>query len=104
MKIDIPKDWCIAMAKIEDGQEIGAGSPNHPLRADPMRDYLEQRERDLETRIAGLEALLCDAQSEADRFRGALQQIAWSDNDGSYMGERHAKCCELARGALKGKP
>ena len=65
-----------------------------------MRDYLEQRERDLETRIAGLEALLCDAQAEADRFRGALQKIAWSDNDGSHMGERHAKCCEWARGAL----
>lgn len=91
---DIPKDWCVNMAKLEDGQEIGAGSPNHPLRADPAGD--------LEARIVGLESLLCDAQAEADRFRGALQQIAWSDNDGSYMGERHAKCCELARRALLG--
>ncbi len=33
MKIDIPKSWCENMAKIEDGGEIGAGSPDHPLRA-----------------------------------------------------------------------
>ncbi len=29
---DIPKDWCVNMAKLEDGGEIGAGSPDHPLR------------------------------------------------------------------------
>lgn len=56
-KIEVSKDWCINMSKMEDGQEIGAGSPDHPLR------------------ITGLEALLCDAQSEAERLRLALQRI-----------------------------
>lgn len=37
MKVAISKEWCEAMAKLEDGQEIGAGSSDHPLRklADP---------------------------------------------------------------------
>lgn len=30
MKVDIPKDWCLNMAKLEDGQEIGAGSVGNP--------------------------------------------------------------------------
>lgn len=43
MKVDIPKDWCLNMAKLEDGQEISAGS---------------QREIDaLELDIAGSRAL-----------------------------------------------
>lgn len=51
MKSDLPKDWCVNMAKLEDGGEIGAGSPNHPLRADPMRNCLERREKTLEARV-----------------------------------------------------
>lgn len=72
---DIPKDWCLNMAKLEDGQEIGAGSPDHPLRGGSMRDYLEQRERDLEKRIAGLEALLCDAQQDIEQFKCVLGMV-----------------------------
>lgn len=35
MKIDIPKDWCINMANMEDGQEVGAGlAARDPLPAD----------------------------------------------------------------------
>ena len=48
---DIPKDWCINMAKLDGDGEIGAGSPDHPLRGGTMRDYLEQRERTLEARV-----------------------------------------------------
>lgn len=72
---DIPKDWCLNMAKLEGDGEIGAGSPGHPLRADSMRDYLEQRELDLEKRIAGLEALLCDAQQDIEQFKFVLGMV-----------------------------
>ena len=51
MTIDIPKDWCLNMAKLDGDGEIGAGLPGHPLRGDSMRDYLEQRERTLEARV-----------------------------------------------------
>lgn len=37
--------------------------------SDPMRDYLEKREKDLEARVTGLEALLCDAQEEIALLR-----------------------------------
>lgn len=36
-KIEITKDWCLSMAKMEDGQEIGAGSKSHPLRQIDIR-------------------------------------------------------------------
>ena len=48
---DIPKDWCLNMAKLEGDGEIGAGSLDHPLRGGSMRDYLEQREQTLEARV-----------------------------------------------------
>ena len=36
--IKITKEWCEAMAKLEDGGEIGAGPLDHPLRAFPPLD------------------------------------------------------------------
>jgi len=46
-----------------------------------MRDYLEQRERDLEARIVGLEALLCDAQAEIERLNGELLAISERESE-----------------------
>lgn len=34
---DIPKDWCEKMAKLEDGQEIGAGYPDLLTAAEALR-------------------------------------------------------------------
>jgi hypothetical protein len=65
---DIPQDWCMNMAKLEDGQEIGAGSPDHLLRGGSMRDYLEQRERDLE-------AALSLERDENSQLRAALTAV-----------------------------
>ena len=42
-KIEISKDWCETMARLEDGQEIGAGSLDHPLRAVPAVTVTELR-------------------------------------------------------------
>lgn len=45
------------------------------MNENPMRDYLEQRELDLEKRIAGLEALLCDAQQDIEQFKYVLGMV-----------------------------
>ena len=63
---------------------------------DPMRDYLEQRERDLETRIVGLEALLCDAQAEVERLKDALQKIVRTDDGAADEIERLEKMVRYA--------
>lgn len=46
-----------------------------------MRDYLEQREKVLEARIAGLEALLCDARSAIAAEREACARVAETGTD-----------------------
>jgi hypothetical protein len=51
--------------------------PHHggKIPADAMREYLEQRELDLEKRIAGLEALLSDAQQDIEQFKYVLEMV-----------------------------
>lgn len=41
----------------------------------PMRDYLAQREKVLEARVVGLEALLCDSGNEVRRLEAGVASL-----------------------------
>lgn len=84
------------------GRAVAVGHAASIIQAE-MSD-LHSRIEELETRIVGLEAMLCDAQEEVGGLKAALREIAeWSSGDLSTLGaiKLVAMWQELAHDALQ---
>jgi hypothetical protein len=73
-----------------------AGSRREATMTDPMRDYLEKREKSLEARVERLSA-------EKMLLAAALRQAVWAMEDRDLFGDdpRIAKAIDRANDALR---
>ena len=85
---DIPKDWCINMAKLEDDGEIGAGSRDHPLRIPANGGY-----EWYEARFCGGIEMPWRA-FESLSFVDAAERYAQDEADGVF--EKHGDIAEVS--------
>lgn len=79
-EIKITKDWCVNMAKLEDGGEIGAGSPDHPLRAPSNHhmselDTAERQNAALHDELMIAQSRIGNLEAKVDLYRRTLTRV-----------------------------
>jgi hypothetical protein len=82
-------DFRTAVAHVE---MIIAGSPLYSIYSGPPQAQRRAHRADLRLLL-----------SDNERMRKALEAVLDSGSDGEHSGDRHARCRDIARSALKGE-